>query len=421
MKPRMSVCILVLIVFGISTQYGIADDFNWPRWRGPNGNGISAETNWDPAALEGNPGILWKANVGLGYSNVAIKDNRLYTMGMKGVVCLNAETGEEIWRFAERFPDPRATPAIERKLVYASTSTGKIFCLQVKNGKLRWEKNLESDYEVVRPYYSFAASPVFDGDLLIITANNSGLVLDKKTGKKVWGSEKPPSSREIEAYWRGQTTGTDYATPVLYDSGRKRYAVISSWEGIHAVEVETGSLRWLYKWELYRACQISDPLIFDNKVFIAGACFEDRKFGCVLLNIAGESPEVIWKNHNLDSQISSPVILDGYIYGVHGGPDMNSSSLRCLDVETGEVRWEEKLGEEMLSLMAADGKLIVLEDEGIIHIVEATPMSYKEISSADVLDGEKKPRNFWTPPVLCNGRIYCRNYAGDLVCIDVSK
>jgi hypothetical protein len=71
--------------------------------------------------------------------------------------------------------------------------------------------------------------------------------------------------------------------------------------------------------------------------------------------------------------------------------------------------------------MAADGKLIILDQEGMLFIAEATPASYKEISSCDVLAGEQKFRQFWTPPVLCKGKIYCRNSYGDLVCIDVSN
>jgi len=59
--------------------------------------------------------------------------------------------------------------------------------------------------------------------------------------------------------------------------------------------------------------------------------------------------------------------------------------------------------------------------DGTLCIAEATSSSYRELSSADVLGGEKRPRIFVTPPVLCNGKIYCRNYDGDLVCIDVSK
>jgi hypothetical protein len=81
--------------------------------------------------------------------------------------------------------------------------------------------------------------------------------------------------------------------------------------------------------------------------------------------------------------------------------------------------WEKEM--KMVSLMAADSKLIILEENGSLHIAEATPSEYQEITSCDVLEGEQKPRTFYTPPVLCNGKIYCRNFAGDLVCINVSN
>ncbi len=65
--------------------------------------------------------------------------------------------------------------------------------------------------------------------------------------------------------------------------------------------------------------------------------------------------------------------------------------------------------------MLADGKLIVLGERGKLAIVEATPDGYKELSSAEILEGK-----CWTSPVLANGRIYARNAAGDLVCVNVS-
>ena len=81
--------------------------------------------------------------------------------------------------------------------------------------------------------------------------------------------------------------------------------------------------------------------------------------------------------------------------------------------------WEKSM--KTVSLTAADGKLIMLELNGTLRIAEASSSKFTEISSADVLGGAEKPRIFATHPVLCGGKIYCRNYAGDLICIDVSK
>jgi outer membrane protein assembly factor BamB len=416
---------IFLSIFILCVTYGNADVLDWPRWRGPNGNGISMETDWNPEALAGNPKILWKVDLGFGYSNVAIKDNRLYTTGNMGreniVYCLTADTGEEIWRysFEEKYQEPQATPTIDGKFVYALSKNGILLCLKAKNGKLRWKKDLVSEYGAVKPYYGFAASPVIEEDLIILTVNNFGFALDKNTGNKVWGSNKPTLEKV-----RGHSTGTHYATPVMYDYNGKRYAAISNYEGLHSVEVKTRNVLWTYEWgEPYRGSYATDPIIFDNKVFIT----RYNEAGCLLLDIGGGKPKVLWKNQNMSSDTSSPVLIDGYVYGVDGGPEVHVASLRSLDVETGEIMWEDELRTEKekrmvtASLIAADGKLIILEDDGTLHIAEATPSSYQEISSGDVLDGEQKKRQFWTHPVLYKGKIYCRNYVGDLVCIDVSK
>ena len=425
MKTRMYVCILVILIFSLCTQYSIAEDFDWPRWRGPNGDGLSSETEWDPAALAGGPNILWKADVGAGYSNVAIKDNRLYAMGLKErkftLFCLNAENGKEIWRYQfEHLENPQSTPTVHGKRVYALSKDGVLLCLNAKNGKLQWKKDLVSEYDAVRPFYGFAASPVIDENLIILTVNISGLALDKKTGKMVWGSDKPSNIR------MRNSTGTVYATPVLYDYEGTRYATISNYAGLHSVEVNTGKVLWTYEWDPKGStcfAYATGPVIFDNKVFIT----RDEKEGCVLLDIGDGTPRVIWDNLSLSSDTSAPVLIDGYIYGCEGGPGIGRGSLRCLDVETGEMMWEKDFRTEedlkvvTVSLIAADGKLIILEDDGTLHVAQATPASYQEISSCDVLEGKRTTRHFWIDPVLCNGLIYCRNHVGDLVCIDVRK
>jgi len=427
MRTRMLVCLLFILIFGISTQYVIADDFDWPRWRGPNGDGISMETDWEPEALEGGPKILWKVNVGFGYSNVAIKDNRLYTMGLGGVYCFDADTGKDIWLHSlESTDDTLATPTTDGKNVYILEKEGVLSCLKAKNGMLLWEKDLVSEYDVETPFYYFAASPVIEGDLVILTANTYGLALNKKTGKKVWGSEKPSESAiallKETAVGDFETTGVDYSTPVLYEQEGKRYGILSSYEGMHAVDVKTGEVFWLYEWDLYGGTGHKiDPFIFDNKVLIGGVKFNAMDSGVVLLDISRKNPKILWKSLNMDSNISSPVLIDGYIYGCHGGPMYTYNELRCLNPETGELMWVQELNGVPISLIAADGKLIILEADGTLRIAEATPSAYKEISSGDVLEGERTLRQFWTPPALCKGKIYCRNFAGDLVCIDVSK
>lgn len=337
------------------------------------------------------------------------------------LLLLNADTGQEIWRFGfEEGPQhPQPTPVTDGKFVWALTSKGILFYLRARNGKLRWKIDLVAEYDIKKPNYAFAASPVIEGDMIVLTANNYGLALDKRTGEVLWISEKPPEKVIMNA-------GPDYSTPVLYDYDGKRYTLISNYESLHSVEVATGEVHWTYPWDPFQEIYATEPIVFDSKVFIT----RPGRRGSVLLDIGDGAPKVLWMNENLSSVIASPVLVDGYIYGCDGGPDLDGGGnaiLRCLDVETGELMWEydPRAGKSPrlrnASLISAAGKLIILEDTGTLHIAEATPSSFKEISSCDVLEGEQTIRQFWTPPVLCNGKIYCKNYIGDLICIDVSK
>jgi outer membrane protein assembly factor BamB len=218
--------------------------FDWPRWRGPEANGISRESGWNPKALEGGPRVAWKADVGTGFSNVAIRRDRLYTMGLGDgsfVYCLNAVTGKVLWRYP--FPGydaPQATPIVEGASLYCLAKNGILFCLKAHDGKRLWQKDLVAEYDAVMPFYGFAGSPVVQGNLLVLTANTAGMALDKTTGEKVWGSDKPPATAKA-----ADLTGTGYSTPVLYPQGGKRYALVYSYKGDFSVEVETGRSRLL--------------------------------------------------------------------------------------------------------------------------------------------------------------------------------
>jgi len=143
------------------------------------------------------------------------------------------------------------------------------------------------------------------------------------------------------------------------------------------------------------------------------------------------TPQIVWKKDGLLPHLTSPVFVSGFVYGINWQPPSAIPywaweavkafpwNFRCIDQKTGDLRWSQPLKHS--TVMAADNKLILLDLEGTLRIVEATPEAYRELCSADVFTGANKPRLFATCPVLCGGRIYCRNYAGDLVCIDAGS
>jgi outer membrane protein assembly factor BamB len=149
----------LLLIPLISSLHLIAAD--WPHWLGPNGDGISLETDWKHEIND----PIWKAKVGVGFSAVSVANDKLYTMGHDGkksagqetVYCLDAQTGKSIWKQSYPAPlvdylhegGPCSTPTVDGSIVYAISKHGLLHAYQAKDGKIHLEKRHDerSGYE----------------------------------------------------------------------------------------------------------------------------------------------------------------------------------------------------------------------------------------------------------------------------------
>ena len=106
--------------------------------------------------------------------------------------------------------------------------------------------------------------------------------------------------------------------------------------------------------------------------------------------------------------------MDGYLYGFDGNSNQGRVvQLTCMKFDTGEVKWKQR-GLGCGSLMIADGKLLILSEDGILILAKATAIGYEELARSPFLTGR-----CWTVPVLFNKRVYGRNAAGNLVCVEL--
>lgn len=419
--PLLSLIAMAVLVAGCGRNAAGTGEFDWPRWRGPNGDGVSQESGWNPRALAAGARVLWRADVGSGYSGVAIRDGRLYTLGLDTVRttvalrCLDAATGKAIWRreLPSGHGEPQSTPTVDGERVYGLTRDGLIVCLRTANGELLWKKDLGSDFHATTTDHGWAASPIVEGDLLLLNANTLGLALDKETGDLVWTVEDTLSSAVCGSFATAVTGG--------FPDGR--YALFLGKGTLSAVQVTTGKKLWSIPhgniWH-----PVADPIVSGNRVFL------QQDEDCFLLELTAAGPDIIWRNTSLCHALPTAVLVDGHLYCSHLPPeesdiDFDNWSLmrklalpfRCVDWNTGEVVWEKSM--QSVSVTAAGSTLILLELGGTLRIIEASASGYEELSSADVLGGADRPRVFATPAVLCNRKIYCRNFAGDLICVDV--
>ncbi|MFN4261178.1 MAG: PQQ-binding-like beta-propeller repeat protein [Gemmataceae bacterium] len=393
------ICVLMMAVTALAAD--------WPNWRGPNHNGISQETGWLDRWPEQGPPIAWQAEVGVGFSAVSVSGGRLFTMGhgdgQDTVYCFDAVSGKPIWSHSYQAAlgdvlfegGPTATPAVDGDRVYTLSRWGDVYCFETGTGKVLWSKNIAKEVEAEQPAWGFSGSPLVHGDVLVLTIGGAGTALNKKTGETVWQSDRAAAG---------------YSTPLPFQRGGAWYVLVSSGRAYTAVNPRDGKELWSQRWLTQYGVNAADPIVNGNEVFLSTGYNK----GAVLLDTTDPKPTVLWQNRNMRNQMNSSILIDGHIYGIDGDQHLKAE-LRCLDWKTGDKRWsfpDSGCG----SLMAADGKLIVLSDQGELFIAPAAPDSFEPTARAQVLRGK-----CWTVPVLANGFIYCRDAKGKLVAVDVRK
>ena len=387
---------------------------DWPNYRGPHHSGISHETGWVKDWPEGGPPIAWRADIGTGYASMAVVGGRVYAMGSKDgretVYCLDADSGEPIW--THRYPaelidkmhrgGPSATPSVHNGRVYTLSKDGQTFCLDAGNGDVVWQAKLQEAAGLRQPpNWGFASSPVVVGELVVFQAGPM-VALHRDTGEVAWRSEQYPSA---------------YSTPTPFEwNGRTVLGALNSF-GLSVVDAANGEELSRYPWEARFDTNSASPVVQGEQLFLTAGYGK----GCALVKLKPGQAELIYRrgdNEGISSQLSTPVLYDGLIYGVDGdgggGRSINRRAyVVCMDWASGEIQWRER-GLGAATLIASDGHLIILSENGELVIAEATPEGLQPRSRAKVLDGK-----CWTAPVLSHGRIYARNAGGELVCVDV--
>ena len=377
---------------------------DWPQWRGPNRDGISPETGWTATWPSEGPKVVWKINLGPGCSSFAVVGAQVFTMGNEKdsgfVCCLDAQNGNVVWKASYVSPlEPKmfeggqcATPTVEGDRVYALGRQGQLFCLNKATGAVVWSRDFVNEFGAKVGTWGYSGSPLIMGDKLFIDVGAKGasaVAFDKATGKTLWQAGDDTQS---------------YASPQGFTQEGKQYVAFFNAFGLVVREAADGKEVMRYPWKTSYDVNPTTPIIADGKIFIASG----YGHGAALLPLGSADPKPIWENKNMKNKMNSCVLWQGNLYG------FDEKTLTCMDFATGEVKWKQE-GLGLGSLMLAEGKLIVLSEEGQLVIAEASPAGYKELAKTQAV-----PKRSWVTPVLANGKIYCRNNAGDVVCLDVS-
>ena len=198
-------------------------------------------------------------------------------------------------------------------------------------------------------------------------------------------------------------------TPVPVKVGSKSWVLLSTGRSYLGVDPKTGKEAWSVRWSTEHGANIADPIVKGSGLFISSGYNK----GASVHKLGSRTPSEVWSSKVMRNHMNSCVLIGDYLYGVDG--NAGRAVLKCIALATGKEQWSERsVGAG--SLTAADGKLIVLSERGELMVAPASPKGFNPTARASVLSGK-----CWTVPVLANGKIYCRNAPGDMVCVDVSE
>lgn len=400
-----------------------AESTDWGTFRGPSGNGVVpalANAKWSLKQV-------WKSPTNLGFSSFAESGGKVYTLvtgetdGNSGetIVCLDEKTGKQLWSkplsIVPKYtgggdsgtPDnkggdgSRSTPVVNAGKVYVIDSMLGVFCFDAATGKEVWKHDVMKDNAGVQIKWENAASPVIDGDVLLLAGGGAGqalIGLNKNTGKVVW---------------KGEDDKMTHATPVLADILGVHQAIFFTQTGLVAVDPQKGSVIWRAPFP-YKVSTAASPVVFEDIVYcsagygVGAGAFKISKSGGKL-----EATQIWRRENQCFNHWSTPVVKDGYLYGMFSFKEYGAGPLACVDIRTGEDKWAEK-GFGPGQVILAGDKIIATSDKGEIVVVEAKPDKYKEVARKDVLDGK-----VWSYPILANGKIFARSTT-EGVCLDVN-
>lgn len=427
---RTTVALLIFLL--ASWQSSLADE--WPQWRGPNRDGVWAETGiidkFDSSEIK----LKWRVPISSGYSGPTVAQGRVYVTDrvvqpkeIERIHCFDWETGNQLWSYSygceyDGFgykAGPRASVLIDDGLAYSLGAAGHLFCLDAANGSVLWGRDLRTEYDIRMPNWGIAASPVIEGQLIIVHIGGDNdaclCAFDKKTG---------------EQRWKALPDNASYSAPIVIDQAQRRVLVCWTADRALGLDPANGEIHWQYPtpWEKWPIA-IATPVPHQNKLL----CSDAHK-GTFLLRLSQEKPaaEKLWHRHKKDNAdglgmhclISTPLVQGQYVYGAD-----NRGVLRCLELKTGEQVWEDGTAVPennfaTIHLIRNGNRIWMFNERGELIISRLTPQGFQEISRAKLIEPtleqlRRRDGVTWSHPAFAYRHVFARNDK-ELVAADLS-
>ena len=431
-----------LPIFLFLTAFAAADD--WPQWLGPNRDAVWSETGIVERFPDSGLPVKWRKPVGLGYGGPSVAGGRVYLMdyqpssgnivnrpsgryrleGKERVLCLDAETGELIWKHEyERlyylsYPGgPRCAPTVVDGKVYTLGAEGDFLCLDAETGQVLWSKNYRQEYGLATPVWGFSSHPVVEGDTVYCIVGGEGsavIAYDKDSGEEKWRALSSPEP--------------GYGTPALIEHAGRNQLVVWHPLSINGLDPATGKSFWSIPLKPGYGMAIMTPRKEGNLLFASAI---GNVAAMIKLDDQKPAASLHWRGNSRNAVYcvnSTPFLQEGVIYGCN----VESSELMAVRMEDGQRLWATKqptIGLENSGrhgtafLVKHENGFFIFNETGDLILADLSPDRYREISRFHVLEPTNEVFGrpcVWSHPAFALKSCFARNDR-ELVCVDLAQ
>jgi outer membrane protein assembly factor BamB len=361
--------------------------------------------------------VVWRQPVGAGHSSPVVAGGRVFLhtkvdgKDQEQLTAFDAQTGQPAWTatydraaFTSIFGNgPRATPAVTGGKVYTFGVTGVLSCWDAVKGERLWQVDTLQEFNAKNLFFGMSCSPLVEGDRVVVNVGGAGhsvVAFDRHQGTVAWKSLDDPAS---------------YSSPIAIGEGAQRQLIFLTGANLVGLAPADGKPFWQFPL-VDRLSESSTTPIVVGDLLIGSSV----TYGSVALRLAtdGGQPvaKEVWKSPELTCYFSTPVAAGKEVYLVTGSILQPSATLRCVDPGAGKELWRKPgVGRYHASLTrTGDGKLLLLEEEGALVLLEPNPKEFRELARAKVCG------HTWAHPALADGRLYLRDDR-ELICLEFTK
>jgi outer membrane protein assembly factor BamB len=399
----------------------------WLQWGGPTRDFIVGATGLAETWPEGGPRVVWTRALGPGHSSILADDGMLFTMYRVGngrtrqgpwdaaesVVALDAATGKTIWehKYPAKLEDfsfgagPHSTPLIVGNRLFTIGTNKQLFALEKSTGKVLWSHDLIAEMSapslLIRPVVKagYGCSPIAYRDTIICSVGGPGqsVVAFRQTdGGVVWKS--------------GDFLVSETA-PILIALGGREQLVVFGGGTVNGLDPSNGRILWSHAHDPGNDLNMNTPIWGPDNILFVSSAYKAGSRALRLTPSAGQTRvEELWFTNRVRYMFLNALRLGDHLYGTAG--DLGPSFLTAMDVNTGEMVWQHR-GIGRASMIYADGKAILMEEDGDLSLVRLAPEGVTVLSQVKLFDTMS-----WTVPTLSNGTLFARDRE-KIVALDV--